>query len=616
MALHRTGELARAVAMYEAVVQKTPRQVAALNLLALAYFQSGQAERAVPPMRRALKLDPALPSGHYNLARIFQALNRYDEARQSYQRALTQQPNDAEIRNNLGTVLRALGRNEEAADQLRKAVGLQPGYAAAHFNLGNACLQMQKNEEACAAFERALRLKPGLAGAHLHWGRALLALGRNEDALARLDEAILIHPGDREAHFHRGNALDGLRRHEEAFAGYEKALAPSPDGVDAHILNGNALVKLKRFEEAITSYRQVLVAKPDHADAHYNLGIALQELERTDEALQSFVRALKIAPADPRYLWNRCLLDLSLGKFSAGWSSFDHRWRAVSIDKPSFSQPRWDGRYVDGALLVWGEQGLGDQILYSSIVEDLRRCAKSVRLEVEPRLVRLLARSMHGVDVQPLGVGRDLAAIAAQESLSDIGRYLRPTWESFGQPQNGYLVADAARTEELRARLKTDGKHVIGLSWQSRKATQAQAKTANLSDFETVLRIPDCRFVDLQYGDTQAEREELARTFGVEVERLPDVDNFNDIDGLAALISACDLVVTVSNTTAHIAGALGQRTWVMVPTGNARFWYWFRKKNVSPWYARVSVKFRDVGQPWPELVNELAPEVIEALKRR
>jgi ADP-heptose:LPS heptosyltransferase len=120
------------------------------------------------------------------------------------------------------------------------------------------------------------------------------------------------------------------------------------------------------------------------------------------------------------------------------------------------------------------------------------------------------------------------------------------------------------------------------------------------------LRSPGYRFVDLQYGDTAAEREAVERELGVRVERLADIDNTNDLDGLAALMSACDAVVTVGNTTAHLAGALGRPTFVVVPHGHARIWYWFRDKDESPWYPRVRVRRQQRGQAWPELVAAVA----------
>jgi ADP-heptose:LPS heptosyltransferase len=153
--------------------------------------------------------------------------------------------------------------------------------------------------------------------------------------------------------------------------------------------------------------------------------------------------------------------------------------------------------------------------------------------------------------------------VGAHEALWLLGKHLRTHRDRFPRRMSGYLTPDAARTEALRARLAAGGRPVIGLGWISKATHVGRYKSAKLSDFEALLRVPGCRFVDLQYGDTRAEREIVARELGVEVLRLDGIDNTNDIDALAALIAACDAVVSVSGVTAHLAGALGRPTWVL-----------------------------------------------------
>jgi ADP-heptose:LPS heptosyltransferase len=220
----------------------------------------------------------------------------------------------------------------------------------------------------------------------------------------------------------------------------------------------------------------------------------------------------------------------------------------------------------------------------------------------------LFVRSFPGVMV--IACQKELYAgkVDAQEPLASLGRFLRRSWQDFPRRDRGYLVADAARVRTLRQRLASDGRKVIGLSWVSKAPVGGTSKSARLADFEALLRLPDCRFVDLQYGDTSEERAALARDLGIVVERLGDIDNTNDLDGLAALMSACDAVVTVSNTTAHLAGALGRPTFVMVPYGYARIWYWFHDRSQSPWYPRVTVRRQQSGEPWSDVVAAVARE--------
>ena len=242
------------------------------------------------------------------------------------------------------------------------------------------------------------------------------------------------------------------------------------------------------------------------------------------------------------------------------------------------------------------------------MIPDLMQRVGSLTLEVEPRLVALFARSFPEVTVVPMDSQSSAGLGVMHTPIASLGGYFRPDWLAFPKRERGYLVADEERTQALRQRLD-DGRTVIGLGWVSKAPIGGTQKSARLADFEPLLRLPNCRFVDLQYGDTREEREAVERELGIRVERLADIDNTNDLDGLASLMCACDAVVTVSSTTAHLAGALGRPTWVMVPHGHARIWYWFRDRAESPWYPRVRVLRQQAGQGWSSLVEATAAEI-------
>jgi ADP-heptose:LPS heptosyltransferase len=157
--------------------------------------------------------------------------------------------------------------------------------------------------------------------------------------------------------------------------------------------------------------------------------------------------------------------------------------------------------------------------------------------------------------------------------------------------------------------LRCKKRAVAGISWRSTHPLYGKLKSAHLTDFRAVLEMPDLHVIDLQYGDTHEERSTAELDLGVIIERIQEIDNTSDIDGLAALITACDVVLTVSNTTAHLAGALGMPTWVLVPYGNARLWYWFQDVSDSPWYPCVRVRHQARRQPWADLVSSTAEEI-------
>jgi tetratricopeptide (TPR) repeat protein len=602
-------------------------------------------------MKKAIALNPHFPGADYNLGIMLQALHRYNEAIDHFRRALALKPDDFELHSNLGVALKAAGHAQDAIQHYRRALALKPDYAEAHFNLGNALQSLDRDDEATGSYERAVALKPELLGkVYINLGHSLAKLGRHEEAFQRYAAAAARDPVCVEAHVGMGDALSALTRHQEALPHYEKALALDPRSAEAAMKLGNAFHALNRCEEAVQSLSAAISLKPDYLEAHYNLGNALLSLDRYADAIQCYRKAIAInsnyAPVymnlgraleavdrvdealesyrlagkhGPEFAdiskWHECLVHLSHGRFALGWESYEYRWVAAKDGQPrKYSQPRWDGGEVDGVLLAWGEQGLGDQILHAGMAAELCARARSLVLEVEPRLVPLFGRSFPGIKVVALGENPYGGHVDAQTPIGSLGKYFRPSWESFPRRASGYLVADGARTAELRQRLKCDQRIVIGLSWKSQNAMLGKSKSARLRDFEPVLRNPRCRFVNLQYGDTRAERDAVAREFGVDVEQVDGIDVTNDIDALAALIAACDLVVNVSNTSAHLAGALGKPVWILVPRGNARLWYWFKDRADSPWYPTARLFRQQAIGDWGSVVAEVTGALENAVE--
>src|SRR5215208_345063 len=375
---------------------------------------------------------------------------------------------------------------------------------------------------------------------------------------------------------------------------------------DQTLQRGLDLLRQRRFDEAEFPLMAALAKNPIGFEELHFLAVLRLQQGRQFEALDLVNRALKLHGEAPEALALQASLRAAIDREQEALvPALEARPSTASANSPRC----WNGEYVAGTLLVSGVQGLGEQILCASMVPDLTSCADHVVLEVKPRLIDLFARSFPHMRIMPIGSGVDAAEASAQAPITALTRVLRPNRDAFPQRKLGFLTPDKARATALRERLTRDGRTVVGLSWKSQSQKFAGARSARLFDFESVLRLPNCRFVDLQHGDTRAEREALAQQLGIHVEQFGDIDNSHDIDGLAALVAACDVVVSVSNSTAHLAGAIGRPTWVFAPDGDARPWYWFDKGTESPWYPYLRVKRQAHGQSWADLIASSAPEI-------
>lgn len=426
--------------------------------------------------------------------------------------------------------------------------------------------------------------------------------GQAEMAIPLLSKALAVKKNNPFVYFNLARALIDVGRHEEALPHHRKATELAPGHAAAWLNYGKSLFELERIGESITAFDQALRIQPDYAEALNNKGRALTELGRIPESIACFQQAISHQPGLTDAHWNLALERLKLGEFAPAWNDFEFRWDTEGYTKPAWAaqKPDWQGAASTTPLLLWGEQGIGDQILYGSILPELAALPQKKHVALDQRLIPLFARAMPGFEFVDLAMVSDDLGFAEHLPLGSLPRLFRPDLPSFASARSPYLQADAERTGELRRKITRSDQLICGISWHSKREKIGACKRLPLAQLLTPLASPGLHFVDLQYGDTAAERQALQHEHGIEVQHLDEVDNFHDIDGLAALIQACDVVITTSNSTAHLAGALGKTTMLLLPLGKGQFWYWAEIEGRVPWYPSIRAFRQQEPGKWSE----------------
>jgi ADP-heptose:LPS heptosyltransferase len=245
-----------------------------------------------------------------------------------------------------------------------------------------------------------------------------------------------------------------------------------------------------------------------------------------------------------------------------------------------------------------------------------------ITLECDARLAPLFRRSWPGVKVveeaRPPAQSIRHKDVHLQIAGGSLGEFLRPDFASFPK-RDRLLEPDRVRAAALRDELLGNGKAtpklLVGLSWISATPMAAAQKSTKLADWAPILKQSNVRFVNLQYGDTAAERADVERSLGIGIAHPASVDLTNDLDGVAALAAACDLVISVSNTTVHLAGAVGAPVWALMPSPVAQPWYWFTGREDSPWYASVRLFRPAANEAWTDVIKRAAADLRTRLKR-
>lgn len=431
--------------------------------------------------------------------------------------------------------------------------------------------------------------------------------GDHAGAVALIEQAIAMQPAEAGFHGNLATALLALGRGRDAAAAYARALALDPDYAEGHYNYANLLRSLGEATIARQHFERALELQPQHVQARNNLAMLLwEDMEDRIAAQRQFDLLRQIVPDWPVGRMNEGLFHLASGDFVSGWRGYEWRWRNPDYKERDWGLglPRWDGTARPGAtLLLWGEQGAGDQILYGTMIEDARqRSGARLVLAVEPRLVPLFARSFAGRDVSVVARGTQVAA-AAQSPFGSLGAILRQSEADFAG-KGRYLVADEHRRQQLRKEYLrlANGRRVIGLNWRSANATIGAHKSIPPALLAPVLAQPDVFWLCLQYGDVEEELAVL-RSEGGTIHRDTLIDGFADLDALAAQVAALDGLVSVSTTAVHVAGALGVPTRLLLPRGRGRLWYWPGEGSQSRWYDTVLISRQNRQNDWKSVVE-------------
>jgi tetratricopeptide (TPR) repeat protein len=611
---HQSGRLTEAEGLYRQIAAAYPDCADAPHLLGVIAYTRGQHQEADRLLREALSLNPAVAEFYNNHGNVLKALGRLGDALNSYGRALDLNPDYADAHNNLGLLLKEQGRVEEAAGHYRRAVEIQPSHAMAYSNLGSALQALHRTEEAFIAHRKAIALAPSSPGVWTSVGVTLSEDGKIDEAIRCHKRALEIHPEFVDALVNLGNALAKREMHEEALANYRRALQIQPD--NALILNnmGALLEGRGRITEAVDCYRRALALNGRIAATYSNLGAAVKKLGRLEEALHYYEQAIQLQPSAAQAHWNRSLALLAGGRLEEGWQEYEWGWISQGR-KPvrPFPQPRWEGQPIEGkTILVHGEQGVGDELIFASMLPDLLDRGARLVVECDRRLVDLFERSFASTEAVPRNdpphprtLTGDIDYFSAAGSLA---RFLRPSVTSF-PPHTGYLKAEPRRRAEYRNRLRELGPGgKVGICWRSKMRTPTRSLEYTTIDmWGPILQVPGVHFVNLQYDECRRELDQARELFGVQIHAFDDVDLMNDLDGAAALTDALDLVITAATAVATTAGALGKSVWQyqFVASGD---WLTFGTDTI-PWFPSTRRFDRRPEQDWDEVIARVAGEL-------
>lgn len=458
-------------------------------------------------------------------------------------------------------------------------------------------------ENAIKFLEKSLIFNPSQSQIYSNLALCQHELKDSSNALENLNKAIAIDSTSALYFFNRGKVFSEINEFNNAEMDYLKAIELNKDYYQAYLNLGVIYNKQFKYKNACIVFEKLLARNPEFSDVYYNLGVSYDNNKNIDKAIKYYNKAIERDQKNYHAMFNLSCIYLQQKKFIEGWKLFQYRW--IKTNKPLFIKNIPECRNINNLsdVLLWGEQGIGDQILHSSMIKDLNLKQK-ITIALDERLISLYKRSFPEINFVNLNNSLSTQKFSYQIPLGSLGQFLRGNQDSFNK-KSSFLNANHEEIKKIKKDFSVEGKKICGLSWRSVNQITGNAKSILLEELVPILKLENFTFVDLQYGETYKEKKEIEAKYNIKINSIESLDKLNNIDGLASLISACDLVISISNVTTHLAGALGVKTYLLAPYTLGAIYYWHEgTKNL--WYPTLRILRQEAPNNWSNVVNKLA----------
>ncbi len=633
---------------YLLALRYKPGLVEAHSNLGAMLLDLGRIEESIRCFKEALRLKPHFAEAHYNLANAYSDLQQYEQAIDSYQKALLYRPDFAQACLYQAKCYQAQEKYIEAVQGYEQAIALDANYLSAYIDLSGLLSKQLDYDLAEQCLLKALAYFPEKAEVYSELGYLFREQGDYKRSESNLQKALAINPEFIPALINFGALQDTTGRLDEAKETFLKVLGLVPDNADVYVNLAKVSIALNENEQAEKYCRQALDIDPELGSAYVNLTYVLQLLGRHEEAIDLCHEAIKRWPGSQMLYSNLvrglfehgALVDavtyseiviealpehydmklslalalLAMGDLKRGWQVFQESKNTPKAQR-EFSYPEWRGESIKGKLLIYANQGVGDEILFASCFADIIQQVPACVVECDPRLETLFRRSFPRIEVYGSPrLERDwlkqAAPIDAQISMDLVPSIVRNRFIDFPDGNNAYLKPDPERVQYWTQQLAALGDGLkVGVCWRSGVVKGGRnLQYSALDEWEEILKIPHVQFINLQYDECQEELSNVAELLGIKIMHFTEIDLKNDLDDAAALSCSMDLVISAPTATAELSAAVGVPVWRL--DGASASWAKLGT-DCMPWHSNIRVFKQDVLGEWKSTLNRMAESLLD-----
>ena len=449
---------------------------------------------------------------------------------------------------------------------------------------------------------------------NLEYAKSLINLKKFEDALIFINKIKFKEHEEDKILVLKGLVYFKLNNFIKSKELIFNALKINKENDNAYTLLGSIFEQLGHIDKAIKYNINATKLNNKNHIALNNLAACYSFVGEVDLSISTYKEVIKINPQYFHALYCLGQMQIYKGEFNDGWLNFEKRWQSPDYfhKKLETSKPFLD-KLDDKNLriLAWNEQGVGDQVMYGSMFNELSNLTSKLSVIIDKRLINLFKRNHPKINFVS-----SKKFVAEDEydfhiPFGHIGKHLRSKKEDFKKSNFPYICGNINTKKFIVNKYKKEKNILVGLSWTSSNKLLSDNKNLTLESLSPILKIKNIKFISLEFKDTTNETDLIRKNYGIEILKEDTIDNFNDIEGLSSIIEACDFIISCSNTNAHLSGALNKKTYLLLPLGKGRLWNWSTHNGFSLWYPKTKVfQQKNVGD-WDYPINALREEIID-----
>jgi tetratricopeptide (TPR) repeat protein len=545
-----------------------------------------------------------------------------EEARVAYEALLADYPRQPDILHSLGTLHLQEQEWQAAADCLQQAADANPQSPRSLLPLAQALMASEKTEQAMEALAQLLALKSDHEeGSKLLHDLCLPETRSGGMKKSPINRLIKAHPGTIGLHSVAARLAQTIEDFAARLIHMDKIYDLGVRTDSFYYSYAISLSKNGRFERCMDICNEGIKRYPDHIGLFKMRGNIYTNFGQYDLALKDWARVIAAAPKDYAAMTPEDhaahvavgLIRLLTSDCREGYEEYAaHRDYAMIREGLEIPAPEWRGEKPAGEkLLLWSCQGIGDVVMFASLLPWVLAQDIKVTLALYPKMIPLFTRSFPGIHIIPyskhnLQVYTPLCDL--QAAFGQLMAYGLPHYTPSEHPP--FLKADARRAQALREKylaLRPGIKKLVGIAWHTINTDTAEMRNIRLEQWTPLFSLPHVQYVSLQYGDHAAEIEVANHAFPGALHVDAAIDAFENIDDLSAQIVAMDEIVTIQNATAHLAGALGVSTTLMLCA--ASDWRWGLKRTDSRWYKSVHIERQEKLFDWKPIIERVVRQL-------